>query len=123
VRGFSSISGGVPDGLYAGAGDAAGVLFHGTADGTVPYAWSADTASALLHAGVPAFLETLDGAGHVPYGQYGQLFYEQSDYFFYGMLDLGRAAGQPGAVRRAANRQEGRLAHAHPAWARALRAR
>jgi dienelactone hydrolase len=123
VRGFSSISGGVPDGLYAGAGDAPGVLFHGTADGTVPYAWSAATASALLHAGVPAFLETLNGAGHDPYGQYGNLFFEQSDYFFYAMLDLGHAAGQPRAVRRSADRQEARLARRHPAWARALHAR
>lgn len=120
VRGFSSISGGLPDGLYAGAGDAPGVLFSGTADGVVPYSWSSATAGALINAGVPAFLEPLPGAGHDPYGQYGDLFFEQSDYFFYGALDLGHAAGQSRAVRRAANRQEARLARAHPAWARRL---
>jgi predicted esterase len=120
VRGFSSISGGLPEGIYATAGDAPGVLFSGTADPIVPYSWSAATAGAMIRAGVPAFLEPLQGAGHDPYGQYGDLFFEQSDYFFYGALDLGHAAGQSRAVRRAATRQEARLARAHPAWARRL---
>jgi dienelactone hydrolase len=123
VGGFSSISGGLPSGLFAGAGDAPGVLFHGTADPIVPYKWSTDTTAALLSAKVPAFIEPLDGAGHVPYGQYGNLFYQQSDYFFYDLLDLGHAAGQPVSVRRAADRQERRLAQRHPYFARTLRAR
>jgi dienelactone hydrolase len=114
VGGFSSISGGLPGGLYAGAGDAPGVLFHGTADSVVPYQWSVDTASALLKAKSLAFLETLDGAGHVPYDQYGQQFYEQSDYFFYDVLDLGHAAGQPAAARRAADTLQRKMSARYP---------
>jgi Carboxylesterase family len=121
VRGFSSISGGLPGGLYAGPGDAPGVLFSGTADGTVPYQWSVDTAKAMSDNNVAGFLETLPGAGHVPYAQYGQQFFEQSDYLFYLMLDAGHAAGQPQAVRRAATRQEARAAKKYPAFAKAMR--
>ena len=93
VGGFASISGGLPNGAFAGAGDSPGVLFSGTADTTVPYQWSVDTANALNNANVPAFMETLQGAGHDPYyPPYDQQFYEQSDYFFYDVLDLAHAA-------------------------------
>ena len=46
------------------------------------------TASNMLNAKVAAFLETLDGAGHVPYNQYHDQIVSQSDYFFYDFLDL-----------------------------------
>ena len=49
----------------------------------------------LLSDGVPAYLETLEGAGHVPYNQYHDQIVSQSDYFFYDFLDLPHAAGQP----------------------------
>jgi dienelactone hydrolase len=93
VRGFVSISGGLPGGVLAGAGDAPGVLFSGTADTIVPYQWSVDTSNALWNAGIPAPLETLDDAGHVPYLQYHDLIVSQSDYFLYHALDLSHAPG------------------------------
>lgn len=67
VDAFMSLSGGVPGGIFAASGDASGLLFSGTADPTVPYTWSAQTAGAMLSVGVPAFLETWVGAGHDPY--------------------------------------------------------
>ena len=66
VRGFQSLSGGVPNGVFAGPGDAPGLLFHGTADPVVPYQWSADTAAALSNAKVLNFLEPLKGPGTSP---------------------------------------------------------
>ena len=109
VGGFVSISGGLPNGVFAGAGDAPGVLFHGTADAIVPFKWSADTTAALLHANVPVFLEIQEGAGHVPYAQYRDLFIQQIDYFLYSVLDLAHANGQPAAAGRAFDRQPLRL--------------
>jgi dienelactone hydrolase len=109
VGGFISISGGVPNGALAGAGDAPGLLFHGTADGIVPFQWSVDTAKALLAANVAAFLEIQEGAGHVPYVQYRDLFLQQIDYFLYSVLDLAHANGQPVAAARAFDRQVLRL--------------
>jgi|SRR5215213_6617781 len=120
VRGFASISGGVPDGLFASAGDAPGVLFHGTADGTVSSKWSDATAGKMLAAGVPAFLQHQEGAGHVPWAQYRSLYLEQTDYFLYWALDLAHAAGQPTAAARAASRQLERLG-ASPRLQRALK--
>ena len=114
VRGFQSLSGGVPGGILVGAGDAPGLLLHGTADPVVPYQWSADTAAALLNAGVAAFLEPLDGAGHVPYAQFRDQILSQSDYFFYAVLDLAHAQGQPIAAARAFDRQAEQLSEQHP---------
>jgi acetyl esterase/lipase len=124
VGGFASLSGGLPNGLFAGAGDAPGVLFSGTADPIVPFQWSVDTAVAMLRASDAAFMEPFDGAGHDPYtAPFAQQIYEQSDYFFYFFLDLGHAAGQPASVRASTDRQELRFAKRYPAYARALRAR
>lgn len=92
VGAWVSISGGLPGGALVNAGDAPGYLFAGTADPTVPYQWSVDSANALLRAGVPVVLKPLPGAGHVPWVQYQSLFEIQSDYFFYQYLDLARAA-------------------------------
>jgi para-nitrobenzyl esterase len=105
VRGFQSLSGGLPGGLFAGPGDAPGLLFHGTADPVVPYQWSADTAAKLLNSGVAAFLEPFDGAGHVPYAQNRDQILTQSDYFFYDFLDLAHAQGQPPSAAAAQARQ------------------
>jgi acetyl esterase/lipase len=101
VGAFMSLSGGLPGGLFAGAGDAPGLLFHGTADPVVPFQWSVDTAVKMLNAGVPAFLEQFDGAGHVPYAQNRDQILTQSDYFFYDFLDLAHAQGQPQSAARA----------------------
>lgn len=91
VRAWVSISGGLPGGIFVDATDAPGLLFAGTADRTVPYQWSVDTATAMRNAGVPVVLKTLEGAGHVPWAQYSDLFEQQSDDFFYEFLDLDHA--------------------------------
>jgi para-nitrobenzyl esterase len=110
VRGFVSISGGLPNGIFASAGDAPGLFFHGTADGVVPYQWSDATTAEMLKAGVPAWLQHQDGAGHVPYVQYRSLYLEQANYFLYLTLDLAHAAGQPTSAARAYGRHLERLA-------------
>ena len=109
VRGFVSVSGGLPGGAFASSGDALGLLFHGTADGTVSPDWSVQTAVAMLKAGVPAWLQLQDGAGHVPWAQYRSLYLEQADWFLYFALDLAHAHGQPVAAARASERQLRRL--------------
>ena len=99
VGGFVSVSGGVPRRLFASAGDAPGLFFHGTADNIVPSSWSVDTAIAMLNAGVIAFLELQDGAGHVPWAQYRTLYLQQADWFLYwqpGSRPCGRTAAGGG---------------------------
>jgi dienelactone hydrolase len=111
VGGFVSVSGGLPDGVFASAGDAWGLFFHGTADGVVPHGWSEITAAKMLAAGVPAWLQEQEGAGHVPWAQYRTLYLEQASYFLYLALDLAHAAGQPVSAARAQARQLERLGH------------
>ena len=103
VSGWVSISGGLPGGVFASADDAPALLFHGDADRVVPWQWSVDTTKALVGVGVPVFIQSLAGAGHVPFGAYGARFIEQSDYFFYWTLDVAHAQGQPPAAARAAD--------------------
>jgi dienelactone hydrolase len=110
VKGFVSISGGLPGGVFASSGDAWGLFFHGTADNVVPSSWSDQTAAAMLAAGVPAWLQHQEGAGHVPYVQYRTLYLEQSTYFLYHALDLANASGQPASAASAARAQLKRLA-------------
>jgi dienelactone hydrolase len=110
VRGFVSVSGGLPGGAFASTGDAPGIFFHGTADNIVPVTWSDETASKMLEAGVPAWLLRQEGAGHVPWAQYRTLYLEQADYFLFFMLDLAHAPGQPVAAARASARELERLA-------------
>jgi para-nitrobenzyl esterase len=109
IKGFVSISGGLPGGAFASAGDSWGLLFHGTADNVVPFSWSVQTATAMLDNGVPAWLQSQNGAGHVPYVQYRTLYLEQSTNFLYFALDLGHAAGQPTSAGRAADAQRRQL--------------
>lgn len=109
VGGFVSVSGGLPIGGIATAGDAPGLFFHGSADNIVPESWSVNTAIEMLNAGVPAWLEIQQGAGHVPWAQYRTLYLQQADWFLYLTLDLAHAAGQPPAAARAAEQQLGRL--------------
>lgn len=91
VGAWISISGGVPGGAFVDERDKPGLLFSGTNDNVVPYRWSQETADALRRHGVLAVFKTLDGAGHVPWGEYHDLFLEQSNYFLYHVMDLRRA--------------------------------
>ena len=120
IGAFVSISGGFPGGAFASAGDAPGLLFHGTADVVVPSQWSVDTAVALLNAGVPAFLQLQEGAGHVPYVQFRDLYIEQTDYFLYAFLDLAHAHGQPISAARAFDRRLPRLREQYPRYEKRL---
>src|SRR5437660_1324797 len=61
-----------------GAGDAPALLFHGTADPLVPYQWAVNTTNAAHAAGLDAFLETWQGAGHVPYVQFRSQILQQT---------------------------------------------
>ena len=92
VRAWVSISGGLPNGMFVDASDSPGLLFSGTSDYVVPYAWSLDTANALAAADVPVVLQTLYGAGHVPWGDHHDEFVSQSTNFFYEYLDVAHAA-------------------------------
>jgi len=92
VQGWVSISGGVPNGILVDSSDAPGYLFSGTADTTVPYIWSVQTSDAMAAAGVPVVFRSLQDAGHVPWLQYGDVFEEQSENFFYKYLNLADAA-------------------------------
>jgi dienelactone hydrolase len=107
IGGFVSVSGGLPQGLFATSDDAPGLFFHGTADGTVSYTWSTATTQKMLEAQVPAFIQLQNGAGHVPWAQYRDLYLEQADYFLYRFLDLEHAGSQPTATARAAKRRGG----------------
>jgi acetyl esterase/lipase len=92
VKGWVSISGGLPGGVFVDSSDAPGLLFSGTADPTVPYQWSVDTNAAMEAAGVPVHLETLQGAGHVPWTEYRDTFEAMSIDFFFDALGLASAA-------------------------------
>jgi len=114
VGGFMSLSGGLPGGVFANAGDAPGLFFYGTADNVVPDDWSVQTAGAMLNSGVAAFPQAFQGAGHVPYAQNREQIVTQSDYFFYTFLDLAHAQGQPPAAARAFARRADDAAEANP---------
>jgi dienelactone hydrolase len=88
IGAFVSVSGGLAAGAFVNSGDAPGLFFHGTADRIVNPDWSTVTAAKMIAAGVPAFLQQQQGAGHVPWAQYRQLYLQQADYFLYDMLDL-----------------------------------
>jgi acetyl esterase/lipase len=90
VKGAVSLSGAKIFGTY-GAGDAASLLFHGTADGLVPYQWAVNTVNDAHAAGLTAFLTTWEGAGHVPYTQHRTEILDQTRNFLYAALDLAHA--------------------------------
>jgi carboxylesterase type B len=73
-------------------GEAAALLFHGTADTLVPYQWALDTVAAAEAAGLQAYLTTFEGAGHVPYTQNRTTILDQTTNFLYWTLNLTRAA-------------------------------
>jgi acetyl esterase/lipase len=76
----------------ANAGDAPILLFHGTADPIVPYQGAVYTVNEASAAGVPAFLTSWEGAGHVPYLEHRTEILDQTTNFLYWVLDLAHAA-------------------------------
>jgi carboxylesterase type B len=74
-----------------GAGDAPALLFHGTADTTVPYQWAVNTVNKAHAAGLDAFLESLQDAGHVPYTQFRTQILTQTTNFLWWEMDLRHA--------------------------------
>jgi acetyl esterase/lipase len=67
VQAFMSLSGGLPNALFADAGDAPGIFFASTDDPIVPYQWSVDGQAKLEAAGTVAELVTYVGNVHVPF--------------------------------------------------------
>jgi acetyl esterase/lipase len=76
-----------------GKGDAGALLFHGTADGVVPYAWAENTIAAAKANGARAVLTSWKGDGHVPYAAHRTEILDQTRNFLYIHLDLAHAAG------------------------------
>jgi acetyl esterase/lipase len=74
------------------ANDAPIMLFHGTADTTVPYQWAVNTYNEATAAGLDVFLTTWVGAGHVPYVQHRTEILDQTQNFLYWEMDLANAA-------------------------------
>jgi predicted esterase len=93
VQSFSSISGGLPGGLFVDANTAPGILFASLDDPLVPYQWSVDTQAKMVSFAVESKLTTFPGNVHVPFGQYGDVIEKQSAKTFYGELDLAHAQG------------------------------
>lgn len=92
VQAWVSISGGLPPTETPGLAERLadldhlpppGYLFAGTNDNQTPFAWSEATMNELLKLRRIVFWGPLQGAGHVPYGTYGNLFKTQSTRMFY----------------------------------------
>jgi acetyl esterase/lipase len=75
----------------AHAGDAPALLFHGTNDPLVPYAWAQQTVTEAQAAGLRAEITTWEGAGHVPYTQHRTEILDQTRNFLYWTLQLSTA--------------------------------
>ena len=75
-----------------GTGDAPALLFHGTSDPLVPYQWAVNTTNQAKAAGLDVFLETWQGAGHVPYAQFRTQILTQTQNFLWWEMDLQHAA-------------------------------
>lgn len=73
-------------------GEPAALLFHGTADKTVPYAWAETTITDARTAGLIVESTTWNGDGHVPYGKHRDQILRETSNFLYYLLDAGRAA-------------------------------
>jgi acetyl esterase/lipase len=92
VRAVQSLSGAELASGPIDAGDAPALLFHGTNDGAVPYAWATSTVDRAEAAGVPIVLRTWEGAGHVPYAEHRTQILDETRNFFYHQMDLANAA-------------------------------
>ncbi len=88
VRGAVALSGAS---ILSGAinpSDAPVLMFHGTNDSLVPYAWAKDTLRIARENGLGAYLVTYQGAGHVPYVANRAEILDLENNFFYRSLDL-----------------------------------
>lgn len=74
---------GAPD-----AGEAPSLLFHGTADPEVPYAWAQATQLAVLSAGIMGSMTSWPGAKHIPYAPHRLEILDQTANFLYWELGL-----------------------------------
>ena len=88
VQAFMSLSGGLPGGLFADAGDAPGIFFASTGDPIVPYSWSVDGHRNLTAAGIAAELVTYEGDVHVPFREQRDDIIDRTVDFYYEHLDL-----------------------------------
>jgi acetyl esterase/lipase len=68
-------------------GDAPLLMFHGTADPVVPYAWAEATLHEARAADITSYLSTYPGEGHVPFDHVDHIM-DQTTNFLYWMLDL-----------------------------------
>ncbi len=91
VRGAFSVSGGTPTSEFINAGDAPTYFLHGTADTTVPYSWAVGNAAAMYNLGIEVWLNPLEGVGHGLPASARPIIDEQSNYFFYRVMDLANA--------------------------------
>lgn len=122
VGGAIAISGFLPRSvasLYDPA-DSPILMFNGTADPVVSYTSAVQTAADLYNAHVAVIFEPLEGGGHVPFNDFGNLMISQSVNFAYAFMDLAHAAGQPAAAARAFSSEARRLRARHPDAARRL---
>jgi acetyl esterase/lipase len=92
VGGAVSLSGAVIFTGEVGPGDAPALLFHGTEDALVPYAWAQDTVEAAHADQLRAYLITWEGGGHVPYAAHRDEILRLTTNFVYRTLDAGNAA-------------------------------
>jgi acetyl esterase/lipase len=92
VRAAVSLSGGFLLGNIQ-AGEPPSFLIHGSNDFVVPYQWAVNTVNNAKAAGVPAYLTTYEGEGHVPLGPPGrfQEVVDQTRNFLYSAMDLAHA--------------------------------
>jgi predicted esterase len=92
VRAAVSISGAHVEVGTIDAGDAPVLDFHGTADPLVSYQGAVDTINQAKAVGLDAFLDTWQGAGHVPYAQHRQEILDRTRNFLWWEMDLTHAA-------------------------------
>ncbi|MBJ7471196.1 MAG: alpha/beta hydrolase [Solirubrobacteraceae bacterium] len=93
VKAVVSISGGLPyDGVF-GPGDAPVLFWHGTADTVVPFEWAQNNVEYMADNEPLGFLRYVNGAGHVPWGQYANDMDEQARNWLYIWLRLGGLNG------------------------------
>ncbi len=92
VRAAVSLSGAGVLSAPLGHGDAASLLFHGTADTIVPYQWAVGTVNHAHSVGLTSYLTSFQGDGHVPYVQHRAEILDQTSNFLYWELGLTTAA-------------------------------
>ena len=83
-----SLSGGV---IFTGSvtpDDVNTLMFHGTADVVVPYAWAQATANEAGKDGLAGYLISWEGEGHVPYVQHRAQIHDLTTNFLFHTLDV-----------------------------------